>query len=68
MNWSGTGFGVAFEVAFRELEHFARRFRHARTAPGDPEQDLPNVELPPREQQAALHREIARRRLRDGVS
>jgi hypothetical protein len=65
MNWAGTGFGVAFEVSFRELEHFVRRLRHWHAAANDPDQELPNVELPPGEQRAALHREVARRRQRE---
>jgi len=65
MNWSGTGFGIGWEGHFRELEHFVRRLRAWRSAPSDPDEELPGVELSTGEQQAALQREIMRRRVRD---
>jgi hypothetical protein len=65
MNWIGSGFGVAFEVSFRELEHFVRRLHLWHATPNDPDQELPNVELSLGEQRAALHREVARRRQRE---
>lgn len=67
MNWTGAGFGTAFEVCFRELEQFARRLRFARSAATDPDKELPHVELSERERQAALQREADRRRRQGGA-
>ncbi len=66
MNWTGAGFGTAFEGCFRELEQFARRLRFARDAAADPDKELPHVELPERDRQAALRREADRRRREGG--
>jgi hypothetical protein len=62
MNWFGFGHGAtAWELSFRELEHFVRRVRGKHRSE-DPEQELPGVEISDRERIAALHREVARRR------
>jgi len=58
MDLSGV-MGGNWTVRFRELEHFVRRGLH--TSRADPEDELPNAELPDGEQQAALRREAARR-------
>ena len=69
MNWAGAGFGgTAWEVCFRELEHFVRRLRSVRADPGEPEEMLPDVGLPAGEQRAALQREAARRRWKAGAA
>jgi len=66
MNWTGIGFGTAFEVCFRELELFARRLRFARNAATDPDKELPHVELSEGDRRAALQREADRRRREGG--
>ena len=57
MHWASLGH--SWEIRFREIEHFVRRFSHAR--PSAPDDELPEAELPDGEQQAALRREAARR-------
>lgn len=58
MDFAGLG-GGAWSVRLRELEFSVRRmFRISRK---DPEQDLPEVDLPDSEQQYAVRREAARR-------
>ncbi len=59
MHWASLGGGGGWEVRFREIEHFVGRFLKA---PNDnPEEELPDAELSLSEQQAAQHREAARR-------
>lgn len=60
MHWSGMGLGgVAWDVRFREVDHFVRRLFHI--ARRDPEEELPEAELSDGEQRAAIGREAARR-------
>jgi hypothetical protein len=59
MHWASLGGDSVWGVRFREIEHFVRRFLKAPN--GNPEEELPYAELSLSEQQAAQHREAARR-------
>jgi hypothetical protein len=51
------------EARLREIEIFFRRI--SRVSRADPDRELPDVDLPDRERDAALEREATRRWLRE---
>jgi len=62
MHWFGLGPSV-MEARLREIEIFFRRI--SRVSRADPDRELPGVDLPDGERDAALEREATRRWLKE---